>query len=202
MFEEFKLNEDLTIFTSMITNIDNSMLVKDLEYNCDVSKLTINTEDSVGIQSKICITSKNITNLQNEILKKVTSHFKLNENYLISRDDWVFISDNKNNKSKFHNHISEGNLVFIKELPQWSIIYYAQIPNNLQGKDGYLSFKTKNNEEVSFLPTENQIIMFPSDVLHKPELNNKSTNKRVVYATNITILDKNKKYVKNTNTLL
>ena len=38
MFEELKLTEDLTIFTSKITNIDNSMLVKDLEYNCDVSK--------------------------------------------------------------------------------------------------------------------------------------------------------------------
>ena len=30
----------------------------------------------------------------------------------------------------------------------------------------------------------------------------KLTNKRIVYATNITILDRNKKYVKNTKTLL
>jgi len=49
---------------------------------------------------------------------------------------------------------------------------------------------------------ENQIIMFPADVEHKPELNKNSTNKRVVYVANITILDKNKKYIKNTNTFL
>jgi hypothetical protein len=72
----------------------------------------------------------------------------------------------------------------------------------LKGNDGHLTFKTKNNEEVSILPVENQIIMFPADVEHKPELNKDSTNKRVVYVANITILDKNKKYIKNTNTFL
>lgn len=202
MFEELKLTEDLTIFTSKITNIDNSMLVKDLEYNCDVSKQTTNTKDSPGIQSNICVISKNIADLQNETLKRVKSHFKLDENYLISRDEWVYISDNKNSITNYHDHIHEGNLNFIKELPQWTISYYAQMPNNLQGKDGHLSFITKNNEEVSFLPIETQIIMFPTDVLHKPELNKNSTKKRIVYVANIRILDKNKKYEKNTNTLL
>jgi hypothetical protein len=76
------------------------------------------------------------------------------------------------------------------------------MPNNLQGKDGFLSFLTKDKKEVSILPLENQVIMFPSNVLHRPELNKNSTNKRVVYAANIAILDRNKKYVKNTKTLL
>jgi hypothetical protein len=202
MFEELKLNEDLTIFTSTITNIDNSMLVKDLEYNCDVSKLTTNKINSPGIQSRIEVTSKNIIDIRNEILKKVLLHFKLDENYLISQDDWVFISDNKNDRTNFHNHISKGNLMYLKEPPQWSIIYYVQMPNNLEGKDGHISFKTKNDVEVSFLPMENQIIMFPADILHQPELNKKSTNKRVVYASNLTILNRNKKYMKKTNSLL
>jgi hypothetical protein len=76
------------------------------------------------------------------------------------------------------------------------------MPDNLEGTDGHISFKMKNGEEVSFLPVENQILMFTADILHKPELNKKSTNKRVVYAGNLAILDKNKKYLKNTNTLL
>jgi hypothetical protein len=203
MFKELKLTEDFEILTSTITNIDNSMLVKDLEYNCEISKVTnYSRPGSPGIQSRIAIISKNITDIRNEVLKLVISHFKLSENYLIYIDDWVFISENKNNKSAYHNHLSEGNILYIKEPPQWTISYYVEMPNNLEGNDGYLSFKTKNNEEVSFLPIESQIIMFPADVLHKPELNKKSTNKRVVYAANITILDKNKKYVKNIDTLL
>jgi hypothetical protein len=206
MFKELKLTEDLTIFTSMITNIDNPMLVRDLEYNCDISKLTLGARAGLpgtpGKQSRIQITSKNIEDIRNEILKLIISHFKLDENYLIYIDDWVFISHSENDRSGYHNHISDGNLMFIKEPPQWTLSYYVEIPNNLENNDGRLSFKTKSDEEVSFLPMENQIIMFPADVLHKPELNRKSTNKRVVYAANISILDKNKKYVKDNNTLL
>ena len=201
MFKELKLTENFTILTSTITNIDNSMLVKDFEYNCDISKYT--TDDSTpGKQSRIHIISKNITNIRNEVLKMIIFHFKLDENYLISLDDWVYISDNKNNKTCYHNHISQSKFFFLKEPPQWTISYYVEIPNNLKGNDGHLTFKTKNNEEVSILPVESQIIMFPADIEHKPELNKNSTNKRVVYVANITILDKNKKYEKNTNTLL
>jgi hypothetical protein len=201
MFKELKLTENFTILTSTITNIDNSMLIKDFEYNCDISKYT--TDDSTpGKQSRIHIISKNITDIRNEVLKMIIFHFKLDENYLISLDDWVYISDNKNNKTCYHNHISQSKFFFLKEPPQWTISYYVEIPNNLEGNDGHLTFKTKNNEEVSILPVENQIIMFPADIEHKPELNKNSTNKRVVYVANITILDKNKKYIKNTNTFL
>ena len=83
MFEEFKLTEDFTIFKSTITNIDNPTLVKDFEYNCDISKYT--TDDSTpGKQSRIHIISKNITDIRNEVLKMVMLHFKLDENYLIA----------------------------------------------------------------------------------------------------------------------
>ena len=202
MFKELKLTKDFTIFTSTITNIDNSLLVKDLEYNCDISKKTVNHEKSPGIQSKICIVSKNIEDIRNEILKKVISHFKLKKNYLISYEDWVYISENTNRQSNYHNHLGAGNGKLIKEPPQWSIVYYAEMPNNLEGNDGFLYFLTNDGDEVSVLPKESQLIMFPSNVQHKPQLNKNSTNKRIVYATNITILDRSKKYVKKTKTLL
>ena len=86
-------------------------------------------------------------------------------------------------------------------MPHWSIVYYVEVPNNLIENDGRLFFKTKT-KEVSILPYQNQIIMFPADVLHKPGLNPNSTNKRVVYAVNISILDRNKKYKKLNKTLL
>ncbi len=205
MFTELRLNKNLSILTSIITNIDNSLLVKDLEYNCEVSLKTADNKKYprlAGIQSRICVVSKNIIDIRNEILKRVISHFELDENYLISYDDWVFISESTNNNSNYHDHVGEGNLMLWKEPPQWSIVYYAKMPDNLQGNDGFLFLKTKKGEEVSFLPVENQIIMFPSDVPHKPELNKNSTNKRVVYAANIAILDRNKKYDKISKTLI
>lgn len=69
MFTEFKLADDLTIFTSTISNIDNESLVKDLEYNCEVSKDTYHGGGNPGKQATIVVTSKNIEILKKEILK-------------------------------------------------------------------------------------------------------------------------------------
>ena len=201
MFTELKLADDLTIFTSTISNIDNESLVKDLEYNCEVSKDTYYGGGNPGKQATIVVTSKNIEILKKEILKKLISILKLNANYICTYDDWVYISDNKNKITDYHTHTAEGNFHFSEEMPHWSIFYYVEVPNNLIENDGRLFFKTKT-KEVSILPYQNQIIMFPADVLHKPGLNPNSTNKRVVYAVNISILDRNKKYKKLNKTLL
>jgi hypothetical protein len=201
MFTELKLADDLTIFTSTISNIDNELLVKDLEYNCEVSKDTHYGGEKPGKQATIVVTSNNIEILKKEILKKVISILKLDVDYICTYDDWTYISDNENKMTDYHTHNTEGNFHFSEEIPHWSIIYYVEMPNNLIENDGRLFFKTKT-KEVSILPYQNQIIMFPADVPHKPGLNPNSTNKRVVYAVNISILDRNKKYKKLNKTLL
>jgi hypothetical protein len=202
MFEEIKLNNGLTIFTSKITNIDNSLLIKDLECNCGVAQSTSDGDKGPGIQSDIHVVSKNIRKLRNEIMEKVISFLKLDDNYIFSYNDWVFISENSNKYSGYHNHINEGNLKFTKEPPQWTITYYIEMPNNLKGTDGFLFFKSDNGEVDSFLPETNQLLMFGADILHKPELNKNSTNKRIVYAANVCVLDRDKKYNKLNKTLI
>jgi hypothetical protein len=202
MFEEIKLDDDLIILTSTITNINNSLLVKDLEYNCQISNNTNAGESKPGVQADINVISKNILDLRSEIIEKVTSFLKLDNEFICTYDDWVYISDNKNTKTGYHNHISKSNLIKTKEIPQWTIVYYVEMPNNLTGTDGLLYFKTKNGKEISILPKTNQILMFGADVPHKPELNTSSTNKRVVYATNISILNRNKLYTKLNKSLV
>jgi hypothetical protein len=201
MFTELKLANDLTIYTSTISNVDNELLVKDLEYNCEVSKDTKQGGKNPGKQATIVVTSNNIEILKKEIFKRVISTLKLDVDYICTYDDWTYISDSNNKTTDYHTHITEGNLHYSEAIPQWSIIYYAELPNNLVENDGRLFFKTKT-EEVSILPYQTQLIMFPADVLHKPELNPNSTNKRVVYAANISILNRNEKYKKLNKTLL
>jgi hypothetical protein len=72
----------------------------------------------------------------------------------------------------------------------------------LEGNDGFLFFKTKSGEEFAILPEEGQLIMFPSDVFHRPGLNKNSTKKRIVFGANIAILDRNKKYIKKQKSLI
>ena len=195
MFEKLKLNEDLTIFTSTITNIDNTMLVKDFEFSYEISKTAYGgfNDNSVGIQNRDLVTTKNVCNLKSAINDKIISFFNLTDDYIYFYDNWVFISDNDNTKTGYHNHIGEGNDIFIKELPEWTIIYYAQMPNNLKGDEGALYFKTKKGEEVLVLPKENQILLFKADILHKPQVFKNSTKKRVAFACNVTILNRDKK---------
>jgi hypothetical protein len=204
MFQELKLTEDLTIFTSTIKNVDNSMLVKDLEFSCEVSKYSfdVDKDNSPGIQNKVLVTSKSITKLKSEINNKIISFFNLTDDYVCFYDEWVFISNNNNIISAYHNHIGKGNDTFIKETPEWTLIYYAQMPDNLKGDAGVLYFKTKKDEEVSILPKENQVILFNTDILHRPQIFTNSTKKRIAYVCNITILNRDKTYNKKLKTLV
>ena len=62
--------------------------------------------------------------------------------------------------------------------------YYLQMPNNLEGDDGYIYFKTKDEKEFGFLPKEDEIIIFPADLEHNVRLNKKSTIPRICIASN------------------
>jgi len=202
MLDVIKFSEELSIYTTKITDIDNEQLSKDLELNCDIDKTLMKGDNIAGIQSRIIITSKNIQDLEIKIIKIVKDFLKLKDDYAIYKWYWVFISDSNNTLSSYHNHVTDYNTKYSREIPQWSLVYYASFPNNLKGNDGLLLFKTKSGKEFSILPEEGQIIMFPSDVLHKPGLNKNSTKKRIVFAANVAILDTNKKYSKNKKTLI
>ena len=173
MFKELKLTEDLTILTDTITDVDNEQLVKDIEYICEISKTT--NIESKGIQSEIHITSHNIRKLKEIINDKIIAFFNLNNDFIYHYYDWVFVSTNKTYNPNYHNHIGEGSTKYVKEIPQWTLLYYVQMPDNLMNDDGVLYFKTKTNKELSILPKENQFILFKSDVLHKPQVNKNST---------------------------
>lgn len=203
MFTEIKINENTSIYKSSINNIDNDSLIDDLKINCDLILTTsYPSEETPGIQSRIKLVSKNISKLRNEITNNMISFFNLDDDYLYFIDDWIFISENKNIYSGFHKHDdnAENILNFIK--PQWTMVYYIQMPDNLKNNDGEIVFKTENDILFSFLPQKNDLLIFPADLLHRVETNQSSSISRIVYATNVAILDKKREYVKKSKTLL
>jgi hypothetical protein len=202
MSEVIKFSEELSIYTTKITGIDNEQLSKDLELNCDIDKNAQMGGKTPGIQSEIIITSKNIQDLEIKIINGINDFLKLTDDYALHKWCWVFISDSKNELTTYHNHIIGKNIESSREIPQWSLVYYASFPDNLEDNEGFLFFKTKSGEEFKILPEEGQLIMFPSDVLHRPGLNKNSTKKRIVFAANIAILDRNKKYSKKQKSLI
>jgi hypothetical protein len=197
-FNEIKFSNTLSIYKTNINNIDNHNLIKDLEYNCEVSKTTTyGDENNPGTQSDIYLLSKNINLLRDTIISKFIKFFNLNENYLLFKQDWVFISDKNNIYSTYHKHDAGPNLRFTKEKPQWSLTYYVSVPDF----DNKLFFK-ENENEYSVNPNVGDLILFPSSIMHRPEVNSTSLIKRVVYGMNIAILDRNKEYNKKIKSLV
>ena len=54
------------------------------------------------------------------------------------------------------------------------------MPDNLEGDDGYLLFKTEEGEEYKMLPKEGDLVFFPASLSHMPKTNIKSKLERIV----------------------
>lgn len=143
-----------------------------------------------GIQCHIILKGKEIDYVLKsavEACKKV--FFNRSENlddvdYVIY--PWVFISRDETTATGFHHHLKfspklsadfniKNNLTFT---------YYVQMPNNLSGDEGKLSFLS-NNTISSVLPDQFDLFVFGADVLHRPELANKTTKDRIVICGNV-----------------
>jgi hypothetical protein len=202
MLKEIQFSKDLSIYTTYIDGIDNNQLSNDLEKNCETSLQPITAKGAPGMQCKIMVVTKNINNLETKILEILREFLKLDDDYIFYKSDWVYISDNTNKESGYHTHNTGSNIMNSRQHPQWTLVYYASMPNNLLNDDGMLYFKDKNDNEFSILPKVGQLVLFGTDVPHMPALNRTSTKKRIVYASNIGIIDRNKNYIKKEKTLL
>lgn len=111
----------------------------------------------------------------------------LNQNRDCMIKSWVYMSDKSNVYSGWHAHpktqfedrglVREFDSTFVST-------YYLQMPNNLEGDDGYLYFRTKDQKEFGFLPKEDEIFIFPADLEHNVRLNKKSSIPRICIASN------------------
>jgi hypothetical protein len=221
MFSEIKFSDTLSIYKYTINDIDNEQLIKDLYFNLELSKLTninvgvgewdyrdFKTSSAAGIQSRIIVNSFQINKLKQLIHNSLILFLKLETlNYKYNIMDWIYISDNDNPTGKWHNHLTNGingldTHIQTHNLSQWTITYYAQMPDGLKNNDGKLFVKDKNDNEFSILPKEGECILFPSHVLHKPETNQTSTKSRIVFASHFTIFNENSFSIKTNKSIL
>lgn len=93
-----------------------------------------------------------------------------------------------------HSELEEKRGIFT---PNFTFIYYIQMPNNLKGEDGTLFLKGKTNKEYCILPEEGDLIIFPADVPHSPQWALNSTKDRIAFAGNVGF-----EYIKNKKSLL
>lgn len=179
--------EEILIYKSKLAlPFNKDILIKKIYQNVVLDNL-YSSPTAPGVQSFINIRSKEIDYILNYGVNKCKEIFfgkKDNlEDYDYLLNSWVYISRDDNTFTHYHNHV-QFDLRFPLLKTNLTFVYYIQMPNNLEGDDGKLFFKS-NQYETSILPEEGELIIFDSELLHKPELARKSTIDRIVIAGNV-----------------
>jgi hypothetical protein len=114
----------------------------------------------------------------------------------VNTDAWVNVVRSKNpvqyqfkheeikGIDKYHTHteINKKNKYFY---PNYTYVYYIQMPDVMEGEDGVLYFRGENGNEYWIRPEEDDIIVMEGWMPHAPNNAPKSTIDRVVLAGNV-----------------
>ena len=126
----------------------------------------------------------------------------------VNTDSWVNIVRSKNpvqiqfkhdeikGVDKFHTH-TEINKQMKSFVPNYTYVYYIQMPDIMEGEDGVLYFKSKNGNEYYIKPEEDELIIMEADMAHAPNNAPKSSIDRIVLAGNVGF-----EYIKKEKSLL
>jgi hypothetical protein len=81
-----------------------------------------------------------------------------------------------------HSDINKERDAFI---PNYTYVYYIQMPNVMNEEDGVLYFKGENEKDYWIRPEEDDLIIMPGNMPHSPNNAPNSTLDRIVLAGNI-----------------
>ena len=125
------------------------------------------------------------------ICKKLYTESSNNIFNKINTDSWINmvrsknpVQDNFHNGNKYHTH-TEINKQMKSFVPDYTYVYYIQMPDIMNEKDGVLYFKGKNDKEYWIRPQEDDFIIMPGDMPHAPNNAPNSTIDRIVLAGNV-----------------
>ena len=90
-------------------------------------------------------------------------------------------------REPYHNHV-QLNRDHGRFEPKYTVVYYVQMPNLLEGQEGQLLLRDKQGEIHSIMPKENEFIVHASSTDHYPKAAPNSTVDRIVLASNVGFL--------------
>lgn len=100
------------------------------------------------------------------------------------------------NVDRYHTH-TDINEKIKGFYPNFTFVYYIQMPDIMNGDDGVLYFKNKNGVEYWVKPEEDELIIMEGDIPHSPSHAPNSTIDRIVLAGNVGL-----EFVKKTSSLI
>jgi hypothetical protein len=208
---EIKIEENVSIFVKNLDlGIELKDLVGDLMLNVVLNQKTKGSlnpnvpqdKRTPGVQSDVLIKSKNISLVTNTSVEEIKKIAGLDNKYPYYEHNWVYISTSGNKMQGWHKHEFNKKNDINRRKIDWTYVFYAQIPNNLEGDDGYILFRGSDGKITKILPNPGDLVIFPSTLDHMPNINPKSTIDRVVLCGNFISLHDEIMEQKNTKTLI
>lgn len=110
----------------------------------------------------------------------------------INTDSWVNVVRSKNpvqenfhyENQKYHIH-TDINKKMKSFIPNYTYVYYIQMPDVMNDEDGVLYFKSKEDKEYWIRPEEDDLIIMEGDMPHSPNNAPNSNVDRIVLAGNV-----------------
>jgi hypothetical protein len=200
MLEKIYFNENDFIYRTNVKDYSKDSLINEIEVNIDIDGgATKSTIESPGIQSYIVIKGGEIEKISDKVNKIIFDEIYQESISPFSYRNWIYLSESNNPFTGYHKHTE---MQYLKSIGEWTWTFYAQMPDNLKDDDGKLFFMLDDESIHGILPNEGDVFIFPADMLHKPNLNSKSTKPRIVLGGIISKIDFNKKYNKKQKTTI
>ena len=188
------------IYRLNIGNYSKENLIKEILINIDIDMMARKSlPESPGIQSDIIIrggeVDKVTTFINDLIIKKVYGE----KSFPFAFKNWVYLSESSNNYTFYHQHIDMAQM---RTKGEWTWTLYIQMPDNLTKNEGKLLFMLDDESIHEILPNEGDLLVFPANILHKPQLNKKSSKPRIVLGGILSKIDFSKNYNKKIQTAI
>lgn len=175
-------------------------MISEILANIDIdTKARKSLPNSPGIQSDILIKGGEVERVTNLINNQVLQEVYGETNFPFAYKQWVYLSESSNPFTFYHEHT---NMAHMRSKGEWTWTMYVQMPDNLKDDDGKLFFKLKDESVHKILPNEGDIVLFPADMLHGPNLNKNSSRPRIVLGCIISKLDLKNFYTKKDKTTI
>jgi hypothetical protein len=181
--DKIEILKDVYIYKSVYTgNTTKDTFISKINLNKRIAGIT---SDNTSLILLNCLEFDEIRNLTATITSKLsnTANNWIGKMWSYHQTKW-----NKKNTEYFHNHLfathSPYSAEYLPILNDWTFCMYIQLSDNNIGNEGTISFKDNGNINT-FKPTEGDIIIFPSTLLHMPNLNPNTNCERIVLCGNI-----------------
>lgn len=191
----WKTKLNLTGFKDEIIRISKDIIENNTNSPFDAYGYTPKTKNEIG---DIQINTKldEVIQISLDLCKNLYSTERNLQYNRINFDSWVnlvrsinplqleFKHDELKSISKYHVH-TDLNRKMERFIPQYTFVYYTQMPDVMEGEDGVLYFRGENKKEYWIRPEEDDLIVMPADMPHAPNNAPKSTIDRIVLAGNV-----------------